>query len=142
MFKVGKIKQVTNEKVNIKLRTIEKGSFKGNKTTYKKIKVLSFDITSDEYSFFFEMGKEIEKLLEIPMEEKVDFKDYIVSGDMFDDHKNKKVFIDNNIDISIFRYAGNSFEITIKLSAEELNPTEEYSGIIVFDFDLDNYLDK
>ena len=50
--------------------------------------------------------------------------------------------IDNNIDISIFRYAGNSFEITIKLSAEELNPTEEYSGIIVFDFDLDNYLDK
>ena len=25
---------------------------------------------------------------------------------------------------------------------ELLNPTEEYSGIIVFDFDLDNYLDK
>ena len=140
MFKVGKIKQISNEKVEIKPSYINKGSFRDGKTTYTKINTLSFEISGDDYSFTFETNKDNEELLKIPMREVVDFKDYIFIGETFFNIYGDTNYMDPDMKIIIYRYLENRFEITIHFNTEEYNPEEEYSGIIQFSFDLDDYL--
>lgn len=140
MFKVGKIKQVKNEKVLIKQSSYEKGSFKDGKTMYAKVETLSFEITGDDYTFSFDMSTPIKELLKIPMGEKVDFKKYLFQGETFFNTDGEKGYIDPDMKIIIYRYLENSFEITIHFNTEEWNKEEEYSGLIQFSFNLDDYL--
>lgn len=142
MFKIGKIKQISNEKVIIKPSSFEKGSFKDGKATYSTVKNLCFEIKGDDYSFSFELSKSIDDLLNIPMSEKIDFKDYLFHGETFFTVKGEESYMDPEMDIEIYRYLENSFEITIHFISEGLNAKEEYSGYIQFDFDLNNFLDK
>ncbi len=140
MFKVGKIKQISNEKVVIKPSYIEKGSFRNGKTTYTKINTLSFEVSGDNYAFSFETSKANEELLKIPMNEAVDFKEYLFQGEIFFSINDDKTYMDPDMSIKIYRYLENRFEITIHFNTEEYNPEEEYSGLIQFSFDLDDYL--
>lgn len=140
MFKVGKIKQISNEKVEINPSYINKCSFRDGKAIYTKINTLIFEISGDDYSFTFETDKDNEELLKIPMREVVDFKDYIFIGETFFNIYGDTNYMDPDIKIIIYRYLENRFEITIHFNTEEYNPEEEYSGIIQFSFDLDDYL--
>lgn len=142
MFKVGKIKQISNEEVIIKPSSFEKGNFNDGKATYSTVKTLDFEIKGDDYSFSFELSKSIDDLLNIPMGEKTDFKDYLFQGETFFTVNGEKSYMDPDMDIKIYRYLENSYEITIHFNSDELNIKEEYSGYIQFDFDLNDFLDK
>ena len=142
MFKVGEIKQVSNEKVIIKPVEYEKGHFENGKTNYEMIRTLTFKITGDDYSFEFMMRKELTSLLDIPMNEQVDFKDYLFMGETFFNVKNETSCIDPDMDIKIYRYLENSYEITIHCYPYESDSTMNYSGFIQFSFDLNEFLDS
>ena len=142
MFKVGQIKSVPNEKVIIKPFEHEQGSFKNGKTVYKKIKSLEFEVYGDNYSFKFMMKSDLKKLLDMPMGENIDFQEYLFTGETFFDIDNKESFMDPTMDIKIYRYLENSYEITVHFDTGEINSTTDYTGIVQFDFDLNDFLNK
>ena len=81
MFKIAKLEKVNNEKVIINLATQEQGQYEnGKKVSFEKFNTLTFDVSGDDYSFGFDLNCKLEKLLEIPMNETIDFKDYIFGG--------------------------------------------------------------
>ena len=85
MFKVAKLEKVSDEKVNIDLASTEQYKYENGKIVVKeKFKTLTFDISGNDYSFNFSLNCKLEKLLEIPMNETMDFKDYIFSGETLD----------------------------------------------------------
>ena len=54
MFKIGKLENVKDENIDIKLVTQEQVKYrKGKKSSYETFKTLSFVIESEEYSFSF-----------------------------------------------------------------------------------------
>ena len=142
MFKVGKIKQDLNEKVTIKPVEYEKAHFEDGKSKYETIKTLAFKITSDNYSFEFMMNKELTSLLDIPMNEQVDFNEYLFTGETFFNVKDKPSYMDPNMEITIYRYLENSYEITVHFDTSELNSTIDFSGFLQVSFDLNDYLNK
>lgn len=104
MFKIAKLENVNNEKVKINLITQEINSYNnGKKISYETFKTLSFDISGDNYSFSFDLNCKLEKLLEIPMNEIIDFKDYICANESWLNVKNLNG-IEPIIDIKITRY--------------------------------------
>ena len=142
MFKIGKIKKIENDKITIKVVEHEQCSAKKGKTIYKEIKSLSFEIKADKYSFVFVMEKDLKTLLDIPMNKSIDFSEYLFHGETFFDINKKESFMDPPMDIRIYRYLENSYEITIHFDTSKLNSDIDYSGFIQFDFDLNNFLDK
>ena len=85
MFKIAKLEKVNNEKVSINLITYEQSKYEnGKKILTEIVKTLSFDISGDNYSFGFDLNCKLEELLELPMNETIDFKDYILDGETFD----------------------------------------------------------
>lgn len=142
MFKVGKIKQLPNEKVKIKKVKHEVVHFEKGKKNSKDIEVLSFAVYSDDYSFEFMMKDSLNSLLDIPMGESIDFKDYLFMGETFFNIKDKSSYMDPSMDIRIYRYLESSYEITIHFDTNELNSMVDYSGFVQFSFDLNDYLDK
>ncbi len=142
MFKVGKIKQIPNEKVIIKPVEYEAGHFKNGKANYETIRTLTFKITGDDYSFVFMMKKELTSLLDIPMNEYIDFKEYLFGGETFFNIKNEPSYMDPDMDIKIYRYLENSYEIIIHCYPYESDNIMNYSGFIQFSFDLNEFLDK
>ena len=141
MFKVGEIKQVSNEEIVIKKTKHENGHFENGKVRYTEIESLNFKILSDDYSFEFSLKEPIDSLLDIPMNEKVDLKEKLFIGETFFNINDKENYIDPYFDITIYRYLDNKFEISIVFLSDELEKAN-YSGSIIFDFDLNNYLDK
>ena len=81
MFKIAKLEKVNNEELKISLVTQEHHSYENGKKSSECFKTLSFDISGDDYSFSFDLNCKLEKLLEIPMNETIDFKDYIFRGE-------------------------------------------------------------
>jgi len=82
MFKIAKLKNVNNENVTINYYTLRKCSTElGKKVKDETFKTLTFDVSGDDYSFCFALNCKLEKLLEIPMNETIDFKDYIFGGE-------------------------------------------------------------
>lgn len=134
MFKVAKLEDVKNEKVNINLITYKQYEFK--KGVCKNFNTLSFDIFGDNYSFEFELNCKLNKLLEIPMNKTLNFKDYILESEtclsVFD------CLIEPELDIKITRYLKNKF--IILLTFYTCNNHDNYSGVIEFTFNLDDYL--
>ena len=80
-----------------------------------------------------------EKLLEIPFSETIDFSKYIIQGETW---LNIKDFngIEPEVDIKITRYLKNKFAIYIKFYTALSDDDNDYSGVIEFSFDLDDYL--
>ena len=102
-----------------------------------RFNILSFNIYNDNYSFSFYLNCPIGKLLELPMSEIVDLKEYICEGDIWLNVKEESSYdIEmSDINIQITRYLKNRFIILIHFFTYE-----NYSGIIEFSFNLDDNL--
>lgn len=140
MFKIAKLEEVNNEKVNIDYITQEGYKYENGKSIlYESFKTLSFNISGENYSFSFDLNCKPEKLLEIPLSETIDFNEYVFQGETY---LNVKEFngIEPEVDIKITRYLKNKFAIYIKFYTTLSYDNYDYSGVIEFSFDLDDYL--
>lgn len=140
MFKIAKLEKVNNEKVSINLITYEQSKYEnGEKILTEIVKTLSFDISGDNYSFGFDLNCKLEKLLELPMNEIIDFKDYIFDGVTWFNVKDLNG-IEPLMDIKITRYLKNKFIIFLTFFTDYSYDENDYSGMAEFTFNLDDYL--
>ena len=140
MFKIAKFEKVNNEKVSINLITYEQSKYEnGEKILTEIVKTLSFDISGDNYSFGFDLNCKLEKLLELPMNEIIDFKDYIFDGETWFNVKDLNG-IEPLMDIKITRYLKNKFIIFLTFFTDYSYDENDYSGMAEFTFNLDDYL--
>lgn len=140
MFKIAKLEKVNNEKVSINLITYEQSKYEnGEKILTEIVKTLSFDISGDNYSFGFDLNCKLEKLLELPMNEIIDFKDYILDGETWFNVKDLNG-IEPLMDIKITRYLKNKFIIFLTFFTDYSYDENDYSGMAEFTFNLDDYL--
>ena len=95
-----------------------------------------------DYSFAFDLNCRLEKLLEIPMSETIDFKDYIFSGETWLNVKGLNG-VEPEMNIKITRYLKNRFLIFITFYTDYYNNDDnDYSGMIEFTFNLDDFLEE
>lgn len=140
MFKIAKLEKVNNEKVSINLITYEQSKYEnGKKILTEIVKTLSFDISGDNYSFGFDLNCKLEELLELPMNETIDFKDYILDGETWFNVKDLNG-IEPVMDIKITRYLKNKFIIFLTFFTDYSYDENDYSGMAEFTFNLDDYL--
>lgn len=140
MFKIAKLEKVNNEKVSINLITYEQSKYEnGKKILTEIVKTLSFDISGDNYSFGFDLNCKLEKLLELPMNVIIDFKDYIFDGETWFNVKDLNG-IEPLMDIKITRYLKNKFIIFLTFFTDYSYDENDYSGMAEFTFNLDDYL--
>lgn len=140
MFKIAKLEKVNNEKVSINLITYEQSKYENGEKIFPEIvKTLSFDISGDNYSFGFDLNCKLEKLLELPMNEIIDFKDYIFDGETWFNVKDLNG-IEPLMDIKITRYLKNKFIIFLTFFTDYSYDENDYSGMAEFTFNLDDYL--
>lgn len=140
MFKIAKLEKVNNEKVSINLITYEQSKYEnGKKILTEIVKTLSFDISGDNYSFGFDLNCKLEKLLELPMNEIIDFKDYIFDGETWFNVKDLNG-IEPLMNIKITRYLKNKFIIFLTFFTDYSYDENDYSGMAEFTFNLDDYL--
>ena len=140
MFKIAKLEKANNEKVSINLITYEQSKYEnGEKILTEIVKTLSFDISGDNYSFGFDLNCKLEKLLELPMNEIIDFKDYIFDGETWFNVKDLNG-IEPVMDIKITRYLKNKFIIFLTFFTDYSYDENDYSGMAEFTFNLDDYL--
>ena len=140
MFKIAKLEKVNNEKVSINLITYEQSKYEnGKKILTEIVKTLSFDISGDNYSLGFDLNCKLEELLELPMNETIDFKDYILDGETWFNVKDLNG-IEPLMDIKITRYLKNKFIIFLTFFTDYSYDENDYSGMAEFTFNLDDYL--
>ena len=141
MFKISQLEKVNNESVNINLITQEQSWYEdGKKISFEAFNTLTFNILSDDYSFSFDLNCKLEKLLEIPFNETIDFKDYIFGGETWLNIKDLNI-VEPEMDIKITRYLNNRFIIFLTFYTDYYSCDEDiYSGMIEFTFNLDDYL--
>ncbi len=143
MFKVAKLEKVNNETINIKLFTQEKIKYENGKKAFSEtFKSLSFDISSDDYSLCFDLNCKLEELLEIPMNQTIDFNKYILLGETYLEVHGIADF-DIKMNIKITRYLENKFIIFLTFFTDYFFEDEnDYSGMIEVAFNLDDYLES
>ena len=137
MFKIGRLNNIDNEKIEINKISQEINRFINGEKFIDKFDGLEFNIYNSKYSFSFCMNCPLEKLLELSINQSIDFKDYIFDGEIWFNVK-EEISYDielYNIDIKINRYLKNRFLILIKFYAGD-----EYSGVIELSFNLDDYI--
>lgn len=138
MFKIANLKQVNNEKVIINLIELTQNNYKNNKKIlHETFKTLSFDIFSDNCDFSFNLNCKLEKLLEIPINETIDFQNYILESVFNIKGLN---YIEPEINIKITRYLKNKFIIFLTFYTN--HNENDYVGLIEFTFNLDDYLNN
>ena len=142
MFKIAKIRNIENEDISINYVTQRHCGYElGKKTKDETFKTLSFVISGNNYSFHFDLNCKIEKLLEIPMNETIDFKKYSTEAYLYVEDLNSAE-INIKMDIKITRYLKNRFIIFLTFYNDYYGSDEDnYSGMAEFSFDLDNYLE-
>lgn len=134
MFKIAKLEQVNNEKVSINFILQEKNNYDNGKNIKdERFKTLSFKVSGNNYSIEFDLN--------CPMEETIDFKEYLSIGETLL-NINGVNFIEPQINIKIRRYLKNQFSIFLTFNTEYNYDNIDYSGIVEFTFNLDNYLKK
>jgi len=140
MFKVAKLEKVNNEIVTIDFVTQQKCAYdNGKKVLDESFKTLSFDVSGDDYSLSFDLNCRLEKLLEIPMNETIDFNDYIFGGETWLNIKGMNG-VEPQINVKITRYLKNKFIVFLTFYTDYSYDDEDYSGMIEFTFNLDDYL--
>jgi hypothetical protein len=140
MFRVGQLKDVNNERVNINLVKHETSSYKnGKKVSFEEYNTLSFDVCGNNYSLCFDMNCKLEELLKIPMNKTIDFKEYVYSGKCLLNIKEYNG-IEPEFNIKITRYLDNRFIIFLTFYTEYSYDEKNYGGIVEFTFNLDDYM--
>lgn len=137
MFKIAQLKNVKNETVSISLIEDQSKIYNNNQIITKNYRTLSFKIHGDNYSLYFDLNCDLEKLLDIEMDKTIDFKDYILEGETFLYIKSLAPF-EPIMDIKITRYLKNRFIIFLTFYTDYFD--DNYSGMIEFSFNLDDYL--
>ena len=138
MFKMANLKQVNNEKISINLIELTQNNYKNSKKiSHETFKTLSFNIFSNNCDFSFNLNCKLEKLLEIPINETIDFKNYI-SESVF--NIKGLNYIEPEINIKITRYLQNKFIINLTFYTNRNE--NDYFGLIEFSFNLDDYLNS
>ena len=141
MFKIAKLENVNNEKVSINFVIQEETKYdNGKKASFESFKTLTFDVSGDNYSLGFDLNCRLEKLLEIPMYETIDFNDYIFGGETWLNVKGLNG-VEPQMDIKITRYLKNKYIVFLTFYTD-YSYDENYSGMIEFTFNLDDYLDS
>lgn len=142
MFKIAKLEKANNETINIELFTQEKNKYENGKKAFSEtFKSLSFNISSDDYLLHFDLNCKLEKLLEIPMNQTIDFSNYILGGTYLEVHGIADFDIKTNIKIT--RYLENKFVIFLTFFTDYVfDDNIDYSGMIEITFDLDDYLES
>ena len=140
MFRVGQLKDVNNERVNINLVKHKTSSYKnGKKVSFEEYNTLSFDVCGNNYSLCFDMNCKLEELLKIPMNKTIDFKEYVYSGKCLLNIKEYNG-IEPEFNIKITRYLDNRFIIFLTFYTEYSYDEKNYGGIVEFTFNLDDYM--
>lgn len=141
MFKIGKLNNTSNENVKItssKLEVIKAGV---GVVGYKL--GLSFDITGEsdnnKYSFGFDLSCYPEDLLTLNVSKTIDFNNYkntsdINIGEAFFNFNDENGVEPDELSIKISKYINNRYLVYITFLVED------YSSVIEFDFNLDDYL--
>ena len=144
MFKIAKLEKVDNEKITIDYVTQQSCGYEaGKKVKDETFKTLSFNISGTNYSFKFYLNCKLEKLLEIPMNKTINFKDYIFEGGTSLDIAELNGYEEPEINIKITRYLKNRFIIFLTFYTDYYsNDENNYSGMIEFSFNLDDYLEN
>lgn len=141
MFKIAKLDNIKNEKININLITLKNKIIdEDNELFFGPHKSLSFNISNDNYSVKFDLKCRLEKLLDLPINRTVNFIDYI-DYESINININKISIDDPKINISINRYLENDFYIYL-IFYTNLNNNNDYCGVIDFTFNLKDYLSK
>ena len=135
MFKIAKLEELKNEKVTINPVTQQHNAVVNGKVESETFETLSFEISSEDYSFSFDLNCKMDKLLEIPMSETIDFNDYIFHGETWLNIRGLNG-MEADMDIKITRYLENKFVVYLRFTSD----SEDYSGAIEFSFDLDEYI--
>lgn len=139
MFKIAKLENVKNEKINIEIINHSHCSFKdGKKEKEDNIKALSFTISGDNYSLSFTLNCSINKLLELPQYETINFNDFLLGGETWL-NINGLNGVEPEINIKITRYIKNKYIMNTFFYTEYSYDDNVYSGIIEFTFNLDDY---
>lgn len=141
MFKIAKLEKVNNETVAVTTVTQKHCKYENGKSNCESFKTLSFDISGDDYSFSFDLNCRLEKLLEIPMSETIDLKDYIFGGETWLNVRGLNG-VEPTMDIKMTRYLKNKFIIYLTFFTEYSYDDEDYSGMIELTFNLDDYLQE
>lgn len=140
MFKINKLEKVNNEIVSIEFVTQCNSVYdNGKKVLDESFKTLSFDISGDDYSLSFDLNCRLEKLLEMPMKKTVDFNNYIFPSETWLSIKGVNS-VEPQINVRITRYLKNKFIIFLTFYTEYGYDDDDYSGMIEFTFNLDDYL--
>lgn len=140
MFKVAKLEKVDNEQVTIEYVTQRQCAYdNGKKVLDESFKTLSFDVSGDDYSLSFDLNCRLEKLLEIPMNETIDFDEYVFGGETWLNIRGMNG-VEPQINVKITRYLKNKFIIFLTFYTDYSYDDEDYSGMIEFTFNLDDYL--
>lgn len=144
MFKIAKLEKVDNEKIAIDYVTRRICSFEeGKKVKDETFKTLSFYVSGTNYSFKFGLKCKLEKMLEIPMNKTINFKDYIFEGGTELTITDLNEYEEPEINIKITRYLKNRFIVFLTFYTDYYsNDENNYSGMIEFSFNLDDYLDN
>ena len=142
MFKINKLDNIKNEKVNINYINYETYNIKDKKSD--SYKTLSFNIEGnigkDVYSFNFDLNCRLEELLKIEDSKPIDFKKYVFDSEVYLTI-NGIAYLDPVYYITVCKYLNNKFIVDIDFYSEFIsNKSDIYSGMIEFEFDLDNYL--
>ena len=140
MFKVAKLEKVDNEQVTIEYVTQQQCAYdNGKKVLDESFKTLSFDVSGDDYSLSFDLNCRLEKLLEIPINETIDFDEYVFGGETWLNIRGMNG-VEPQINVKITRYLKNKYIIFLTFYTDYSYDDEDYSGMIEFTFNLDDYL--
>lgn len=143
MFKVSKLIETKDEIVNINYINNELYKYKeGLKDSYKSLHFeISGNIKNTNYTLTFALNCRNEVLLDFPMNEKINIKDYILHSETFF-YVNDKEDMDPDIEIIMMRYLKNNYIVYIKGLADLGIHNGKYASIIEFEFNLDDYLNN
>lgn len=142
MFKVNKLEDVNEEKIIIDYVTQE--NYVVDKKKSEVFKTLSFSIEGkvdeNKYVLSFNLNCRPEELLKIDQSKNINFNSYLFNSETYFT-VNGITELNPKIEITINRYLKNKFIILIHFYSEVLNnDNNTYSGIIEFDFNLDDYI--
>lgn len=140
MFKIAKLEDVNNEKTVISLGSqTHCGYNNGKKEKVENFNTLCFDISGDNYMLGFELNCKLEKLLDIPMYETINFNKYILEGETWL-NINGLNGIEPIIEFEITRYLENRFAIFLTFYTDYSYDNKDYMGMAEITFNLDDYL--
>lgn len=142
MFKISKLNNVSNENITITSSKTEIHKAGIGIIGYKL--ALTFDITGklndNNYSFGFDLTCNPEDLLNLNHKETITYNNYKCTNDKFHIGETFFNFNEENgiepdeLNIKITKYINDRYLVYITFIVDD------YSGVIEFDFKLDNYL--